>query len=151
MISFKINLNIHYCHSVSYSTNHKPLFDFSFVHQQLIVHSMLCVFFLFSNRCFCQCIVALSSCLFIMDLLSAWHKNHNGKAMDNKERLSKDITTTKSSLLGSNSSIWQLLNSFFYNLTGSDFFSFSLANIFPLIWNFFQICFSEFRILICTF
>ena len=34
-----------------------------------------------------QCIVGLSSCLFIMDLLSTHcHKNHNGKAMDNKER-----------------------------------------------------------------
>ena len=34
-----------------------------------------------------QCIVGLSSCLFIMDLLSTHcHKNHNGKAMNNKER-----------------------------------------------------------------
>ena len=33
-----------------------------------------------------QCIVGLSFCLFIMDLLSTPRKNHNGKAMDNTER-----------------------------------------------------------------
>ena len=49
---------------------------------------------------FRQCIVAPSSCLFIMDLLSAHcHKNHNGKAMNNKESLTKGITS-KISLFG---------------------------------------------------